>query len=242
MKLRYKAVSQDGKIIRGFIEAGEITTAADYLRDKNYFPIKIEAIEHESLLDFIPFLGSKIGEKDVILFTRQLSLMLNSGLSLIKSLEILKNQSVNRAMTEVIDNITTDIQEGASFARAISKYDNLFSPIYMSLIKASELSGLLDRSLSRLADNLEKQQQLKNTIRAAFTYPVIIFTLMIIVVFIMMIFVIPKLTELYKDLNVQLPLATKMVIGLSNFTVTFWPLFIVFGFVFLFLLNFQVDF
>lgn len=235
MKLYYKAVTRDGKIISGLIEANEIKDAADYLRQKEFIPIVIEKRERSKLLNLIPFLANKIRGKDIVVFTRQLSLMLASGLTLIKCLDILKNQSTNEAVSEMIDKIISDIQEGASFSKSIAKYPDIFSAVYVSLVKASEESGLLDKSLIRLADNLEKQQKLKSTIKAAFTYPVIIVVLMGIVVFIMMIFVIPKLTSLYKDLNVELPFTTKIIIALSDFTTAFWPAIMVFGFLFLFL-------
>jgi type IV pilus assembly protein PilC len=116
-------------------------------------------------------------------------------------------------------------------ASAIAKYPKVFSPIYVSIIKAGESAGLLDKVLLRLADNLEKQQKLKSTIKSALMYPVIVIALMIAVVAIMMIFVIPQLTSLYGNLGVTLPLTTRIVIGMSNFTSTFWPIILVVSFV-----------
>lgn len=238
MKLHYKAVTQEGKVLSGIIEANDIKDAAEYLRSKELFPITITKKEKSNLynlLQLLPFFPNKVTRKDVILFTRQLSLMLISGLTLVQSLDILKKQATNEAVSEIIDGVVADIQEGLSFSKSIAKYPDVFPPVYISLVRASEASGLLDKSLARLADNLEKQQNLRNTIKAAFTYPVIIVILMIVVVFIMMIFVIPKLTDLYRDLNVELPLTTKIVIYISRFTTIFWPIVLGFGFLFSFL-------
>jgi len=237
MKLGYKAVNREGKTIAGVIEADEIKDAANYLREHDYFPITIKEIEKSKLLDFVPFLANKVTQKDVIIFTRQLALMLISGLTIIKALDIIKVQSNKKALSDLVENIINDIQEGASFSKAIGRYPNVFSPIYISLARASESSGLLDQSLSRLADNLEKQKKLKDSIKAAFTYPIIVLTLMIIVIIIMMVFVIPKLSSLYEELGVDLPLPTKVVVFTSDFIVSFWP--IIMGVLFLLVFLFK---
>ncbi len=223
MRLRYKAITRDNKIIRGLVDAKEINEAAVYLRSKNLVPITIAQESKNSILNKLPFLG-KIKGSDLILFTRQLSSMLSSGLTLIRSLEILKEQFTNEAMLEDVSSIITDIEEGKTFSFAISKFPDVFSPIYVSIIKSAESSGLLDRALLRLSDNLEKEEKLKGTIKAALFYPAIVVALMAVVVFIMMTFVIPQLANLYKSLNVELPLPTKIIISVSGFFVVFWPL------------------
>lgn len=232
MKLHYKAVTQQGKIVIGIIEANSIKDAAHYLRSREFFPITVAKKEKSELLNMLPFFSNKVGQKDLVVFTRQVSLMLVSGLTLVKALDILKDQATKESVREMLDGVITDIQEGSSFSKSITKYPDVFSPVYIALVRTSEASGLLDKALGRLADNLEKQQKLGSTIKAALTYPVIIVVLMIGVVFIMMTFVIPKLSDLYKQLNVELPLATKIVVSMSQFTTTFWP--IILGFVILF--------
>jgi len=232
MKLHYKAVTKQGKIVTGIIEANSIKDAAHYLRSREFFPITVAKKEKSELLNMLPFFSNKVGQKDLVVFTRQVSLMLVSGLTLVKALDILKDQATKESVREMLDGVVTDIQEGSSFSKSLAKYPDVFSPVYIALVRTSEASGLLDKALGRLADNLEKQQKLGSTIKAALTYPVIIVVLMIGVVFIMMTFVIPKLSDLYKQLNVELPLATKIVVSMSQFTTTFWP--IILGFVILF--------
>jgi len=226
MKIYYKASSREGRRISGVIEANKIEDAANYLREKEYFPIVIKEVKESRLFESIPFLRNKVTRKDVIVFTRQLSLMLIAGLTLIKALEIIKNQSNKKVLKDLVENLITDVQEGASFSKALFRYPTAFSPAYISIVKASESSGFLDESLSRLADNLEKEQKLKGSIKAALTYPILVFTLMIIVVFIMMVFVVPKLSALYEELGIDLPIPTKIVVGFSEFTVDFWPIII----------------
>lgn len=226
MRLRYKAATNDGKIVTGFIDAKEILDAANYLRSKELLPIKVEKISTSPIYHFIASLN-KVGNQDLILFTRQLSSMLNSGLTLMKGLEILSEQVQNKAMAEIVGGIITDIEGGRNLSSAISKYPDVFSPIYISLVKAGESSGLLDKVLLRLAENLEKQSKLKSTIKSALMYPAIVLVLMGVVMFVMMIFVIPQLSVLYKNLNLSLPLPTQIIVGLSSIVGTFWPIIII---------------
>jgi type IV pilus assembly protein PilC len=150
--------------------------------------------------------------------------MLASGLTLMRALEILKDQMQNPNMSEVVTTVINDVEEGKTLAQAIEKHPKVFSTIYISIIKAGEQSGLLDKVLSRMADNLEKQAKLKSTIRSALMYPIIVVILMAVVMAVMMIFVLPQLTVLYKNLGVGLPLPTLIVIGFSDTVMTFWPL------------------
>lgn len=223
MKLHYKATTPDGKIVQGVLEASDANEAAKFLRDKDLFPIQIKNKDEDLVKKFLPFLNS-ISSSDIILFTRQLSSMLSSGLTLLKSLQIFKDQTQNEALVDMVSGVINDIEDGKSFSYAIAKYPETFSPIYVSLIKAGESSGLLDKVLLRLADNLEKAHKLKGTVKSALMYPIIVVILMVSVVFIMMIFVIPQLSVLYKSLNVPLPLPTQIVVGLSGIIGTFWPL------------------
>jgi len=229
MKLYYKAIGKDGKFVQGFIEAKDTSQAAGYLRSKEFVPISISKKEKSRFLEAIPIFGRKSSARDILIFTRQVSAMLSAGLTLIRSLEILRDQMDKGVMAEVISGTISDIEEGESFSTAISKYPKVFSPIYISMIKASESSGLLDKALSRFADDLEKEEKLNSTVKGALLYPIIVVIGMIAVAAIMMIFVMPTLSELYKSFpNVELPLPTKIVIGLSNFTVVFWPVPVVF--------------
>jgi type IV pilus assembly protein PilC len=226
MKLYYKAVTGKGEPIDGFIEARDSSEAAAYLRSKELTPIKIIKQEKSRFENLIPFLGDRIKTSDVVSFTRQMSSMLTSGLTLLRSLEILRDQVRNRAFADVIGGIIKDIQEGASFSKAVSRYPAVFSPVYIAMIEASEGSGILDKAFLRLADTLEKQQKLKSTTKSALFYPMIVVIMMIIVVFVMMIWVIPQFSTLYGSMNVELPLPTQMLIGISNFFVSFWYLII----------------
>ncbi len=227
MKLRYKAISSEGKTIRGSVEAKEPSEAALYLRERNLYPIEIVP---EGKTNFASlFTKKKVKTKDLVLFTRQLSSMLTSGLTLIKSLEILKDQTQNKVISETLGGILLDLQEGTKFSDAIAKYPEIFPQIYVSLVRAGESSGVLDKIFLRLANNLEKQQKLRSTVKSALMYPAVIIVLMVVVMAIMFIFVIPQLTKLYDSLNAPLPTITKITVGISSIFTKFWPLLLAFG-------------
>lgn len=222
MKITYRATSKDGKISQGILEARDVAEAVSFLRSKEMLPLFVKEVTKQEF-SFGSFFR-KSNTEDLVLFTRQLSSILSSGLTLMQALNILKDQVQNPLMKQVVESLIQDVQEGKTFAEAIAKFPKIFNPIYISLIRAAETSGFLDKVLLRLADNLEKQQKLSSTIRGALTYPVIVVILMVVVMFVMMVFVMPQLTVLYQNLNIPLPFTTQVVVNISNFSISFWPL------------------
>jgi type IV pilus assembly protein PilC len=226
MKYYYRAVTQYGKQIRGFIEAKDSKEAARYLKKHQLVPITIALPSTFSIQKMFPFL-SHASTKDLIFFTRQLSSMLTAGLTLMQGLTIMKEQVRTSQMSDIVENIVTSVENGNTLSTTLERYPQVFPPIYIALIKTGEGSGLLDKILLRLADNLEKQQLLKQTVQNALLYPIIVVVMMIVVTIIMMLFVIPQLDTLYKNLNVELPLQTRIVVQLSDFVQMGWPVLVV---------------
>lgn len=222
MFFQYKALKEN-KIVIKKIEAASSEAVIDYLQKNGYFPISVEKI-HERDLSFIDNLFQRIVFNDIVNFTRQVAIMLNAGLTLIDALEILKKQTAKLPLRKMIEAIDAKIKGGSSFSVALQDYRSNFSNLYISLVKSGEASGKLGEILLRLADNLEKEREFKSKLKGALVYPVIIIIGMIGVMFIMVTFVLPKLLGLYKDFNVELPLSTKILIGISNFSTKFWPL------------------
>ncbi|MDO8461059.1 MAG: type II secretion system F family protein [bacterium] len=228
MKITYKAVGKDGKVLHGTIEAKDVSEAVSYLHSKQLTPIDVTPQKNNlELAKLLPFV-KKTHSSDLVFFTRQLSSMITSGLTLMQALNILRQQTKNEAMAKIIEQIVTEIEDGNSFSSALSKHPDVFSSIYVSLIKAAETSGVLDKVLLRLAETLEKQEKLKSTIKGALMYPIIVILGMVAVMTLMMIVVIPQLSVLFESLNVELPLTTQIVIGMSKFMISFWPVIIVF--------------
>ncbi|OGH18636.1 MAG: hypothetical protein A3F31_01590 [Candidatus Levybacteria bacterium RIFCSPHIGHO2_12_FULL_38_12] len=223
MKLSYSAKTIDGKKIEGVIEAKDKTQAASYLKSQKIYPVKITVLREKEIIRLLPFLQD-VKFSDLVFFTRQLSSILVSGLTLMEALRILKEQTANRVMREVISDLITEIEDGKPLSSAIAKHPEVFSSIYVSLMKAAETSGLLDKVLLRLSENLEKQQKLQSEVRGALLYPIIVVIMMVVVFIIMMVLVVPQLAGLYKNLNVELPFITKAIIEISNFFLFGWPI------------------
>lgn len=189
-------------------------------------PIEITELTQNDF-SFVNYLFNKVKFNDIVNFTRQLSIMLTAGLTLSDSFTILKKQTENKNLNKIIDNIDRDIRGGKSFSDSLKKYPENFSNLYIALIRAGEASGKMSDILKKLADNLEKQRALKGKIKGSLIYPAIIIAAMIVVMFIMITFVMPKLLDLYKNFDVALPLTTKVMIAISNFSAQFWPLIVI---------------
>ncbi len=225
MKLYYKAISQDGSAIQGLIDAKNEREVATYLRNHKLTPVKIIPASKRGFAQFNFLKKPKL--KDRIFFTRQLSSMLNSGLTLMQAMEIIKNQMPNPIFADILKEIIAEIESGKLFSDALEKYPDLFPPVYIALIRTAETSGLLDKTLLRLSDNLEKQDRLQRTIKGALMYPAIVVVIMFLVVMIMMLFVVPQLQVLYSSINIPLPFSTRFVLGISNIFVKVWYLIII---------------
>lgn len=223
MKLYYRAVTQNGKQIQGFIESRDTREAARYLQNHQLIPITITSSDKTGISRLLHGF-KKTSPKDVIFFTRQLASMLSSGLTLMQSLTIMRDQMKRSAMNDIVQSIVADVENGKTLSKGIEPYEKIFSPIYVALIRTGEASGLLDKVLARLADNLEKQETLRQTVKGALLYPIIVVIMMIIVTIIMLIFVIPQLSILYGNLNLELPLQTQIVVSVSNVVSNFWPI------------------
>ena len=221
MKFSYKAISKDQTISTGIFEASNIGEAKEYLKNGGFLPISIE--QENKDVPFANVLNQlNQGKFDTVLFTRQLSSMLSSGLTLVQSLSILKEQSTSEVVKEVVVSLLSSVEEGKKFSESLAKYPKYFNSIYVSLVRSAEDSGLMDKILDRLANNLEKDQNLRRTIFSALLYPVVIIILMGVVMTVVMIFVIPQLTSLYANLNVSLPFTTQVVVAISTFVINYW--------------------
>lgn len=197
------------------------------MHERGFTVIRIQA-KGEGLALLSIFGGIGIGALSQ--FTRQLATMITSGLPLTDSLVVLQKQTENEKLRKVVSQITEDIQGGGSFSSALAKHEAVFSLAYISVVRAGEASGTLDKVLLKLADTLERDREFEGKIKGAMVYPIIIVSAMLLVGAIILIFVIPKLSEVYKGLNLTLPLPTLILIAISDFLVHFWWLVIILGF------------
>jgi type IV pilus assembly protein PilC len=230
MKFFYKALQND-KIVKGKIEADKEEEVVLFLKNKGLFLIELKKEEKSSIQLFNIFFD-RINFSDIVNFTRQIAIMINAGLTLIESLDILKKQTTKESLKKMIIDIDQEIKAGNSFSTALKKHSQHFSHLYISLVRSGEASGKLAEILLKLAENLEKEREFKGKIKSALIYPVIIIIAMLGVMFIMITFVLPRLLNLYKDFNIDLPATTKFLIFVSSFMTKFWP--IILGGIFLF--------
>ena len=233
MKFSYIAVDNTGVKKKGVIESNNQQEVVEYLHTNKMLPLKISQVKG-SFPTSLP-LFKPISNQDIVLFTRQLSSMITTGMTLIEALNILKQQNPKPQMENMIGDLVSNISEGGSFSQALSNHPELFSTVYIALIKAAESGGLLDKVMERLADNLEKSDNLKKQIRGALFYPMIIVVGVIGVIIIMNIFVMPQLGTLYQSLNVPLPLSTQIILSSSHYSLELLPILVV-GTIILFVL------
>lgn len=219
-RFNYKAKDKAGRLVTGEVEAVNMAEAAKLVRGKGLYIISLKS-KIDNPLNLIKRFQERITSADVATFTRQLATMINAGLPITEALLILRTQSKG-SMQKVVSQILADVEAGESLSDALGRHPKIFSRTYMSLIKAGEVGGVMDAVLTRLADNLEKEQEFAGKVKGALIYPAVIVTGMIVVSVIMMIFVIPRLLSLYADFNASLPLPTLILIGISNFFINFW--------------------
>jgi len=232
-RFNYKGKDKTGRVVSGEVEASDIASAAKLIHGKGYFVISISP-KLDSPFSLIKRFNERITTRDIMTFTRQLSTMINAGLPITEALLILRSQS-KRSMQKIVAQILADIEAGESLSGSIKKHPKLFSPTYIALVRSGEVGGVMDTVLVRLAENLEKQQEFNSKVKGAMIYPVIIVIGMVVVSFVMMIFVIPRLLSLYADFNAKLPLPTLILIGITNFFLKFWPvIFVLVGIAFYF--------
>lgn len=227
MKYSYKAI-KNSKVVKGYVEAQTPEEASQSLRARNMTVIKIQ--EKDNL--FLRSLKNLVFQpsfNDVVNLTRQLAIMLNAGLTLVNSLDILKKQINKTSLLKVVNDIDDDIRSGLSFSAALQRHRGLFGNLYIALVKAGEASGKLDEVLLRLADNLEKKRILIGKIKGALIYPIVLIIGMLVVMFIMISFVVPKLLTIYEDFGQggNLPTITKVLIAISSVFEKFWPIIII---------------
>jgi type II secretory pathway component PulF len=221
MQYIYRALKGE-KTVNGKIEANTVDEAVSLLKAGGYFPIEVKAESKSS--SSLASLMDRVSFADVVNFTRQLSIMLNAGITVVEAFDIFKKQTTKPSLAKMIDTLDKDVRGGVPFSTALKKHPEHFSRLYISLVKAGEASGKLNDILLNLATNLEKQRELRGKITGALLYPSILIVGMFIVIFIIMTFVVPQLLSLYNDLDAELPLSTKIITGISGFLQTYWLL------------------
>lgn len=234
----YRARDRRGTVHSGAVEGSSSAAVASSLREKGLVPLKI-AERRDSALQkeiSIPGFRKKVKPKEVAIFSRQLATMVNSGLTLIRALSILEEQTDSQLLAGIIGDVRGQVERGSSLSVALESHPQVFNHLYVSMIRAGEVGGALDETLVRIADTLEAAVRLRSKVKSAMAYPVVVLVLIVLIVAGMMLFVVPIFENMYADLGGSLPLPTQVLIGISGILTTFWWVFVALtaGAVFLF--------
>ncbi|HVM07065.1 MAG TPA: type II secretion system F family protein [Acidimicrobiales bacterium] len=225
----YKVRDRQGRMLEGTVEGESTTLVANKLRQMGYTPINIEKQGGAGLKTEISLFKGKPKLKDISVFSRQFATMINSGLSLLRSLYILEDQTENKALAEVISQIRQDVEKGASLSQAMAKHPKVFNKLYVSMVRSGEIGGVLDSVLLRLASTIEKQVELRGKVKSAMTYPVAVLALVLLILTAMLLFIVPIFKDLYDGLGGTLPLPTRMLLAVSTIMTKFFPIVVIAG-------------
>lgn len=213
----YTALTKDKKKISGSSEASSKEAVIEMLHKQGLSPL---VVKQKSSFGNIKLGKPKVKLKDLVMFTRQLSTMISAGVPLTRSLATLQEQTNNKYFKTVIGGISKDVEGGATIGDSLAKYPNVFSEVYVNMVKAGEAGGILDEILKRLASQVEQESSMKKKIKSAMTYPVVIGVIAVVAFFGLMIFVMPKMAKIITDLggpNAQLPIYSRVLLGASGY-------------------------
>ncbi|MDD5434214.1 MAG: type II secretion system F family protein [Nitrospira sp.] len=208
--------TRDGKKQKGEVIAKSKDEVISTLRKQNILVTSVAAKSKKLNLD-IPFLQAKVKDKDIAVFTRQFATMIDAGLPLIQCLDILAKQTEHKVFAAAINDIRQDVESGSTYADALKKHPKIFNDLYVNMVAAGELGGILDTILARLSKYIEKNIRLKSQIRAALVYPLTIVAVAIIVITVLLVWVIPIFAKMFTEFGGVLPAPTRIVIGISDF-------------------------
>lgn len=231
----YQGRDGAGKLVKGRLEATTEGAAVERMRALGLVPVKVaEAKAGTGLNREISFggLGGRVGLKDLAILSRQAATMVSAGLSLLKTLSILTEQTQNKKLKEVLGTVTRDVETGYSLSDALAKHEREFPPLMVSMIRAGETGGFLDGALETVATNYEKEEKLRQTIKSAMTYPVMVLILAVVAVVLMLLFIVPIFEEMFSGMGGELPIPTQILVVLSKSMVFVVPILVIGGVVF----------
>lgn len=225
---RYRAKSLSGESQTGLLEAPNLDQAVERIHNMGLVPVRLEVYgAPQARVRSIPFLDKKVSPRDLILFTRQLETMLDSGLPILSSLESLHTQTTHPKLKQAIDRVRSDVEQGSTLTEALRRQPDCFPRIYVNLVFAGEEGGLLAQMLDRVASLLEYEAETDQRVRSATFYPTLIVSELVLAFLVLIKFVLPRFASLFRKFDSQLPLPTRVLIGVSDFFEHYW-----FGFLF----------
>ncbi|WP_431278146.1 type II secretion system F family protein [Leifsonia poae] len=225
----YKGRDAEGKIVKGRVDAPSEAAVASRLKTMGLSPVSIaEAPEGTGLnRDLNISFGSGVKLKDLAIMSRQMATMIGSGLSLLRTLNILAEQTENKKLAKILGTVRDDVETGVSISDSMRKHADVFPPLMINMVRAGETGGFLDQSLESIATNFEKEVKLRGTIKSALTYPVIVLIMSLVAVIAMLLFIVPVFEKMFSQMGGQLPLPTEILVVLSHAMAWLAPLLLV---------------
>ena len=208
------------KIVKSTVQAESEGAAAKLLTSQGFTPLKIDLEDEKA--GFLKRLANRITTKDKIVFTRQLATLIGAGLPLSQSMRTVLEQTQNKAMQQMIQEVIADIEGGRTLSDSFAKHPKVFDNVFLALVAAGEASGTLDDALKRVAAQQEKDAAMMSKIKGALTYPIIVLVVILAVIGFMLVAVVPQVKNLYKDLNKELPWITQIMVSTADFFINFW--------------------
>ncbi len=223
----YKARTRQGEILEDQLEGSDTMAVAATLRQQGLLVINVkeQSVAQKDILE--PFKRVKHGDLGV--FTRQLSTMINAGLPIVRALYILSEQTTNKKLQDVVVAVRKDVEAGAALSEALEKHPKVFSRLYVEMVRAGEIGGILDGVLLRVADQLEKDQELRRKVRSAMVYPLVVLAFAILTASFMLIFIVPVFARMFEDLGGTLPLPTRIAMAASDILTSIFGVFVYLG-------------
>jgi type IV pilus assembly protein PilC len=215
----YAVRDRTGSIVTGKIEADSPAAVASKLKSMGYAPVKISEVKSGGLSMEIrlPSVGNKVKLKELAVFSRQFSTMINAGLSMLRALSILEEQQPNKAFASILTEVRLEVESGSALSVSMAKHPDIFPPLMVNMIKAGEVGGFLDKVLTQIADNYEAEVALRGKVKSAMTYPVVVLVMAIVMTIGMLLFIVPTFAGLFTQLGGTLPAPTQILVTLSNF-------------------------
>ena len=212
----WSGVDRQGSRQKGEIEADNQMIARQLLSRQGVV-VRTLKTKPKDLLELVPIMQQKVKSRDLVVFTRQFATLIDAGVPLVQCLDILQQQEVNKTFKRIINQIKADVESGKTFSEALKKHPNVFDTLYVNLVAAGEMGGMLDVTLNRLAAYIEKIERLKKKVRGAMTYPAVVVGIAVLVVAVILTYVIPVFAGLFRDAGAKLPPMTLVVIAISDF-------------------------
>ena len=222
----YRAVTRDGRNVEGAYEGKDKKEIITKIRNADQMPIEItEASQSKDIKDLQ--LTNKVKTKDIAIFCRQFYTMLNSGVTIVSCLDILRKQTESKKLSKVLNHVYEDVLTGSSFSDSVKRYEDVFPSLLVNMIEAGEVSGNLDNIMDRMSTHYEKEYKINNKVKGAMAYPMVLSGLSIIIVVFLLTFIMPTFTGMFEDSGVPLPTPTRILLGISDSLQNYWYIFIV---------------